>query len=186
MFRSILSHAIYELWGHGESYEALHASVRSSSSHLWSKYHNVPFRFTVDSFRGARTPEDQRTLIESFSYLDFQGPIRMKEADASFKIFEDYDSKAPEPKYLFLGRQVAVSGRQAKTTYDLKKRHYISTTSMDAELALVTANIALAAPGKLFFDPFTGDWWLSACCSALWRGGVWKRYRWSQHSRNRR
>lgn len=27
---------------------------------------------------------------------------------------------------------------------------------MDAELALVTANLSLAAPGKLFFDPFVG------------------------------
>jgi tRNA (guanine10-N2)-methyltransferase len=27
---------------------------------------------------------------------------------------------------------------------------------MDAELALVTANLALAAPGKLFYDPFCG------------------------------
>jgi tRNA G10 N-methylase Trm11 len=27
---------------------------------------------------------------------------------------------------------------------------------MDAELSLITANMALAAPGKLFFDPFVG------------------------------
>jgi tRNA (guanine10-N2)-methyltransferase len=80
----------------------------------------------------------------------------MKNPDASFQIFENYAAKAPSPNYLYLGRFIAESGRQAKTTYDLKKRHYISTTSMDAELALVTANIALAAPGKIFFDPFMG------------------------------
>lgn len=28
---------------------------------------------------------------------------------------------------------------------------------MDAELALITANITLAAPGKLFYDPFVGS-----------------------------
>lgn len=80
----------------------------------------------------------------------------MKNPEASFHVFEDYAPKTPVPKYLYLGRFIAESGRQAKTTYDLKKRHYISTTSMDAELALLTANIALAAPGKIFFDPFMG------------------------------
>ena len=72
----------------------------------------------------------------------------MRDAEAEFRIFEDYEAKAAQPNYLFMGRFIASSGRNAKTTYDLKKRHYISTTSMDAELALVTANIALAAPGK--------------------------------------
>lgn len=80
----------------------------------------------------------------------------MKDPGVSFLVCEDYDDKAQEPRHLYMGRFIAASGRHAKTTYDLKKRHYISTTSMDAELALLTANIALAAPGKLFFDPFMG------------------------------
>lgn len=46
--------------------------------------------------------------------------------------------------------------RDLATTYTLKTRRYISTTSMDSELALVTANIAHAAPGRLFYDPFVG------------------------------
>ncbi|KAF2657545.1 tRNA guanosine-2'-O-methyltransferase [Lophiostoma macrostomum CBS 122681] len=156
MTRTILAHGIHELWGRGQNYEELHHSVKNDSSSLWSRYHLTPFRFTLDSFRGARTPAEQRTIIESFSYLDFQGPIRMKDPEVSFRVFEHYDDKATAPKRLYLGRFVASSGRHAMTAYDLKKRHYISTTSMDAELALVTANIALAAPGKLFYDPFMG------------------------------
>ena len=61
-----------------------------------------------------------------------------------------------EPKRLFFGRLVGTSQRELISKHDLKKRPYISTTSMDAELALITANLALAAPGKLFLDPFTG------------------------------
>jgi tRNA (guanine10-N2)-methyltransferase len=116
----------------------------------------MPFRFTLDCYRGTRKEEEQRVIIESFSYLGFQGPVRMREPDVAFRVFEDYEHNALKPKYLYLGRFIASSGRQAKTTYDLKKRHYISTTSMDAELALLTANIALAAPGKIFYDPFMG------------------------------
>ncbi|KAF2745453.1 tRNA guanosine-2'-O-methyltransferase [Sporormia fimetaria CBS 119925] len=154
--RSLLSLGIHELWGQGPTYEALHESVRKTSGHLWAGYKDCSFRFTVDCFQGTRTTPEQRKIIESFSYLAFEGPIRMKNPDASFQIFEHYDFKAPAPKYFYLGRTIAESGRHAKSTYDLKKRHYISTTSMDAELALVTANIALAAPGKIFYDPFMG------------------------------
>lgn len=163
--RSILSQGIYELWGQGTSYDALHASVKEIAHTKWRQYDSTPFRFTIDGFRGTRTQAEQRTIIESFSYLGFNGPIRMRDPDVSFRVFEDYDYQASQPKFLYLGRFIAGSGRDAKTTYDLKKRHYISTTSMDAELALLTANIALASPGKLFYDPFMGTGGFPVACA---------------------
>lgn len=154
--RSILSQGIYELWGRGTSYTDLHISVRALSTPKWAQHRTSSFRFTLDSFRGSRTRSAQRSIIESFSYMSLDGPIRMKDPTLDLCVFEDYTLHASEPRALYLGTFVAGSGRAAKTTYDLKKRHYISTTSMDAELALVTANLALAAPGKLFYDPFMG------------------------------
>lgn len=59
-------------------------------------------------------------------------------------------------KRIFLGRKLGTSRRWLIDKHDLKKRLYISTTSMDAELALVTASLALASAGKLFVDPFCG------------------------------
>ncbi|KAF9740960.1 hypothetical protein PMIN02_011135 [Paraphaeosphaeria minitans] len=163
--RSLLSQGIYELWGQGATYDALHESVKDISSAKWARYESVPFRFTLDCFRGTRDNAQQCEIIESFSYMGFKGPIRMRDAEASFKIFEEYNGKTTGPVYMYLGRFVAASGRDAKTTYDLKKRHYISTTSMDAELALVTANMALAAPGKLFYDPFMGTGGFPIACA---------------------
>ena len=61
-----------------------------------------------------------------------------------------------EPRKIYFGRWIADSGRDAVGEFDLKKRKYISTTSMDAELSLVSANMAHAAPGKIVFDPFMG------------------------------
>lgn len=55
-----------------------------------------------------------------------------------------------------MGRWLGNGARALCYKYDLKKRGYISTTSMDSELALVTANMALAGPGKLIYDPFVG------------------------------
>lgn len=38
--------------------------------------------------------------------------------------------------------------------FDLKKRAYIGTTSMESEVSLLMANQAQAAPGKICYDPF--------------------------------
>jgi tRNA (guanine10-N2)-methyltransferase len=139
--------------------------MREISSPEWAKYKKTPFRFTFDSYRGTKTQDEQHTIIESFSYTGLSGPIRMKDPGVSFKVFEFYPFQFPTPTYLYLGRFIATSGRLAKTTFDLKKRHYISTTSMDAELALITANMALAAPGKLFYDPFMGTGGFPIACA---------------------
>lgn len=39
---------------------------------------------------------------------------------------------------------------------NLKKRVYIGNTSMEAEMSLLMASMALAGPGKLIYDPFAG------------------------------
>ncbi|KAL1964678.1 hypothetical protein VTN77DRAFT_6704 [Rasamsonia byssochlamydoides] len=172
--RSILARDIYELWGQGANYEELHADVRRRTEHRWEAYKDVSFRFTVDSFAWKRSLQEKRDIIQSFAYLDFQGPIRMKDPDEDFCVFEEFlwdveaitspetsvtphpPTEPQEPKKIYFGRWVAHGSREMVNRYDLKKRRYISTTSMDAELSLITANMALAAPGKVFFDPFVG------------------------------
>lgn len=57
---------------------------------------------------------------------------------------------------MYFGREVTEGNREVVTTFDLKKRPYLGPTSMDNELALVMANMALAGEGKLCFDPFVG------------------------------
>lgn len=89
----------------------------------------------------------------------------MSTPEHQFKVFEHWDTYAASPNRVFFGRQVAESGRKASAKYDLKKRCYISTTSMDAELSLVTANMALAAPGRLVYDPFMGTGSFPLACA---------------------
>lgn len=164
--RSILAKDIFELWGFGTTYEEVHADVRQRTQHRWNDYREASFAFNIDSFAGKRSPEEKRDTIQSFAYMDFQGPIRLKDPEQLFFVMEEFVSdvetaieKVPhisEPRRIFVGRWIADSSRDVVAKYDLKKRRYISTTSMDAELSLVTANMAHAAPGKLFFDPFVG------------------------------
>lgn len=111
--------------------------------------------------------------MESFSFMGLNGPVQMKNPDLDFWVLEEYlwdveamdlgmvpstarQDEPREPERIYFGRWIADGSRELVTKYDLKKRRYISTTSMDAELSLITANMALAAPGKLFFDPFVG------------------------------
>lgn len=51
-------------------------------------------------------------------------------------------------------KQVCDGQRSRILDFNLKKRRYIGTTSMDAEVSLLMANQALASPGSLVYDPF--------------------------------
>jgi tRNA (guanine10-N2)-methyltransferase len=168
--RSILAKAIYEVWGNGSTIEDLHDNVRGISQRLWPLYKESSFKFTVDSFQGSRSTTEQRKLIESFRFLGFEGPIKMKGAEQEFCISEEWQFDAAAlgvhaPQSVHLGRFLGGSDRDVIGKYDLKKRKYICTTSMDAELALITANITLAAPGKLFYDPFVGSGSFPVACA---------------------
>lgn len=164
--RSILAKDIWELWGQGATYEELHADVRQRTESRWADYRDVSFAFRVKGYAGKRSQAVNCEIIQSFAYLGFQGPIRLKNPDEQFIVLEEYvrdvetasvgTPQASEPRKIYVCRYIDDSARDVINKYDLKKRRYISTTSMDAELSLVTANMALAAPGKLFFDPFVG------------------------------
>lgn len=158
--RAVLTQSVYEHWGSGASLDDLHASVKATSSHLWPAYAHTSWKFSIDAFQGggagARSPAQRTALINTFRYLPLTGPIRMTDPDLELTILEEYLPKAPAPHAYHLGRLLARGARDLPAKFDLKKRPYISTTSMAADLALVTANIALAGPGKLFYDPFAG------------------------------
>ncbi|KAF7191263.1 tRNA (guanine(10)-N2)-methyltransferase [Pseudocercospora fuligena] len=163
--RSVLTFGIHELWGAGKTYDELHADIRHRTDNLWEQYRDPSFRFEVDCCHGSRSSSEQRKIMESFHYMGMEGPIVMNKPDHHFTIFEDYDLHTRVPRQLYFGRLMAESGRKAIAKYNLKKRKYIHTTSMDAELSLITANLALAAPGRLAYDPFMGTGSFPLACA---------------------
>lgn len=168
--RSILAKAIYEVWGNGSSYDDLLDNVRGVSEHIWPLYKKSTFKFTFDSFQGTRSTTEQGKLIERFRFLGFEGKIRMKNPELELCLSEEWQFDAAalgihEPQQIHLGRFLGGSDRDSVVKYDLKKRDYICTTSMDSELALVTANIAMAGPGKIFYDPFVGSGSFPVACA---------------------
>lgn len=150
--------------------DELHRSVKERTSPRWAQFQSSSFKFIVDSYQGARSDGQRLSIINSFEFLPFEGPISMSRPDNVFTVFERWPFNSvplgiENPDMMYLGRLVAVSSRDIILRFDLKKRGYISTTSMDSELSLVTANIALAAPGKLFYDPFVGTGSFPIACA---------------------
>ncbi|KAJ4514056.1 hypothetical protein HRR83_006554 [Exophiala dermatitidis] len=219
--RSILSKGIYEIWGQGTNYDELHRDVAKRSRHLWELYKHHSFKFVIDCYGSSQDAEQQRRIINSFSYLGLEGDIKMKNPDVEFCVMEEWlpldhttDQPTDQPtdqtttsptdqsqtettttttittttttnnnterlidrvarttrRRVLLTRKIGTSQRWLREKHDLKKRPYISTTSMDAELALVTANIALASPGKIFLDPFVGTGGFMVAAAEL---GAW-------------
>ncbi|KAJ1823202.1 hypothetical protein LPJ56_000141 [Coemansia sp. RSA 2599] len=167
--RAILIRSISEYWGSGKTYEELFAEVKSQPDQ-WDAYRESSFKFTVDSFGKSLAHEQKVGVIESFSFLGFQGPIRMKGAEAEFFVFEDYgESDRPLPnetvRMVWFGRVIGTGSRELVDRFDVKKRRYLGNTTMDAELSLVMANQALARPGALVYDPFVGTGSFLLTCS---------------------
>ncbi|KAL8825977.1 MAG: hypothetical protein Q9170_007587 [Blastenia crenularia] len=163
--RSILSQAIYELWGRGSTYDELHDDIERRTSALWHIYKASSFKFDVHTYQAKRSLSEQHALIQDFRYLGFEGPIKLKDPDQTFCIFEEYEWGVKQPIRLYFGRLIAGSSRGIIDTYTLKKRKYLSTTSMDSELALVAANLTHAAPGRVFYDPFVGTGSFLVACA---------------------
>ena len=194
--RSVLSWAIYELWGMtpktDATYAALHADVKTRTNPvIWAQYKASSFKFSIDAYCGKRSPAEQTEIIDGFRYLGFEGPIQMQSPEIEFTAFEEWSlasspdhlpsKSSPEPtsqesppphqlsshsdpslpprqpQTLYLGLLLSTSPRHVLTLkHSLKQRPYISTTSMDAVLALVSANLAHAGPGRILYDPFVG------------------------------
>ncbi|KAF9520989.1 hypothetical protein BS47DRAFT_1378436 [Hydnum rufescens UP504] len=129
--------AVYALWAQGSTYEELHAANRRSRD-VWSKYENSSFRFTVSAVN--HTTRKER--IRNRPYAD-TGRERY-DGDGNFR-------------HVYFGRLISEgASRPLIGKFDVKKRVFFGNTSMDAEMSLLMANQAQAAPGKFIYDPFAG------------------------------
>ncbi|KAI4367118.1 hypothetical protein MLD38_022889 [Melastoma candidum] len=162
--RSILVKGMYELWGEGSSYEELEEAIRSYPDERKLPYlaPGSTFRITVDCFGKVITFQEQNDRIQSLSYIPFGGRVNLKNPEHKFWLIEtdDYGLNNGLPpvvkRRIFFGREVGGADRKLLPTYQLKSRKYLGPTAMDAEMAFLMANQALANPGKLVFDPFVG------------------------------
>ncbi|CCK67825.1 tRNA (guanine-N2-)-methyltransferase KNAG_0A01360 [Huiozyma naganishii CBS 8797] len=163
--RSILTKAVFEYWGSGPDYESLHRDVQSRPGYDERRIRVAQdsFKFEFENYHGKhkRDMSEKIRIIDGFQYLGLEGTIDLKKPKQMYTIIEEYgrinsQETTDEPLRLRFGRHVQTSDRSAMDLLDLKKRPYCGTTSFEAELSLVTANIAQVKPGTLMYDPFAG------------------------------
>ncbi|KAK4055764.1 hypothetical protein OIV83_000311 [Microbotryomycetes sp. JL201] len=165
--RAISVKHIWEYWADAASYEEMHAIIKHREA-LWIDIKadsTMSWRFQVNAYGRTIPMDQQRDVVESFSYMDFEGPIDLKKPDVTIGVFEEYDANEyskvkgrnlAEAKRIWMGRKVCDTRRHLVDQFDLKKRKYIGNTSMEAEVSLLMANQAQASAGKLCYDPFAG------------------------------
>ncbi|KAJ3345601.1 hypothetical protein HDU83_003901 [Entophlyctis luteolus] len=161
--RSILIKEIIELWAHADSLDALLEEVRAIPIEQHNQYLHKRFKFNVSVFGSTLTIAQQVQQIERFSFLPYLGDIDLKTPEVVFTLYQDFydfpNQGLPSPENpirLFWGPFVAAGDRALIQKYDLKKRDYLGTTSMDAELSLIMSNVALVKSGSFVLDPFVG------------------------------
>jgi tRNA (guanine10-N2)-methyltransferase len=73
-------------------------------------YKQASFCFQFDIFNNTRNLKEQVALIESFSYLGFEGPIKMDQPDQTFVILELWSEERPRKLLkVYFGRFVSPS-----------------------------------------------------------------------------
>ncbi|KAJ2007832.1 hypothetical protein GGI02_004117 [Coemansia sp. RSA 2322] len=167
--RGILVRHIIEYWGSGETYAEVFDEVKREPER-WLEYKHKSFKFTVEGYGRTLAQKEKVAAIESFSFLGFEGAIKMKGAEAEFFVCEEYPVldtplAAEQPRRIWFGRVVGQGSRELIDKFDVKKRTYLGNTTMDAELSLVMANQALARAGALVYDPFVGTGSFLLTCS---------------------
>ncbi|WFD45493.1 tRNA (guanine(10)-N(2))-methyltransferase [Malassezia furfur] len=177
--------AVWELWICADTYAELHARNQAEKPYAAFSRPDVSWKALMQGFNAAISDARRLELIESFSYMDMPGPTRMKGADLTWGVIEEYlrsrdAGGAPPPQgdqdprlvQLFFGRKIKdrtgrVPARDLIDELSLKKRQYIGNTSMESEMSVVMANMALAGPSKFVYDPFAGTGSMLYACSML-------------------
>jgi len=163
--RSILIKYIIQLWTTGNDYPEVYKNLKSFDPEKYKPYETSTFKFMVETYNGTRTMKEQVDIINTFSFLPFTGSIDLKKPANTFMVLEKYPAPTEPPCKIYMGKLIGSGDRQLVATYDLKKRKYLGTTSMDAELSLIMSNMALVRQNSLVLDPFVGTGSFLITCS---------------------
>ena len=89
LLKSAAIRYVCEFYARGSSYDEVHEQNRLRKPR-WEKYvEDTSFKFLVTAFNHTVPQWRQKNVVESFSYMDFQGKIEMKTPDITLTCFEE-------------------------------------------------------------------------------------------------
>lgn len=161
--RSILVKNISRVWCEAPCLDLLLEQVEAAASTLFASL-SGSFKILFRSFGSCiqRSQEETVGIYDRFaSVIPGLGKVSLQQPDFTFLISEDH----ARSRFLF-SQFVADGNRRLIARYNVKEREYIGTTSMDAELSLIMANMAAIRPQRsLIWDPFVGTGSLLLACA---------------------
>ena len=81
--------SIYELYGHGNSYEDVHSQTQACA-HLWERFkENTSLRFNVTAYSDRIPMSRQKEIVDSFAFMEMRGKIDLKNPDETFNCYEE-------------------------------------------------------------------------------------------------
>ena len=181
--RSVSIKHVWEIWAEGPDWSAVNEELKSPESQALSRFYresDLSWRLVPFSHGGTPTAEHWREVFKSMAYMAFKGPVKLKDSDYKVGLGEIFDRRVAciqprNPKrtaiHCFAGIKLeGPFGRSRVDLFDVKKRPYIGNTTMESEASLRMAQMALAGPGKLVWDPFAGTG--SMLCAAAVYGAL--------------
>ena len=169
--RSVLVKRFIEVWASGDSWdEMVRALAASPSQPGWAERaaciaEGTTFCVRVEAFgRHFSEAEALEHIQKLEGVLPWRGRVRLKGPQHAFLILFELDDAADGAaaapaavRRVHFGRVVAAGAhKHFATHYSLKSRNYIGTTSLDAELGFLMANLGRVRRGHLVLDPFCG------------------------------
>ena len=169
--RSVLTRALIEVWGEGDTQEELNAAVKAFPDERKDPYiaEGTTFKVCVEDFGKTEHGTEKNPWSHVVARIDalkpvlqFRGRARMKGPQHLFWSIESANADdlkgvpSDIPPRRYFGRVVATGDRSPLSKYDLKKRRYLGPTSMDVEMGLIMCNMIQARPGGVVWDPFCG------------------------------
>ncbi len=171
--RCLAIKAAWQIWAEGDSIPSIiQQSRRQDRIAQRRRYAGAETSFRLDPVTVHWTVEKETRkgwIHDVVDALQFDGPIKMREADLSVGLViyyppppdgvtkADLGDPRMRPELFILGKALDCElGRDRIETYDVKKRLYIGNTTMESEMSLRMSLMAQALPGKLIYDPFAG------------------------------
>jgi len=158
--RCTMVRGVFELWARGPDYPTLLARLHELPDRWATHVRGKTFKYVVESFGRSYPRSEQLAILQRFHEFGRDGVVAMESPDTILWILENIGHAAPAttpPREVFFARQLHLSTYgDLRIRYDLKRRPYLGTTSMPADLSFLMANMAGVLPHHLVMDCFCG------------------------------
>lgn len=178
--RAVLVHAAYEVWATGSSLcecAAITKNIMNDDPRMGPLQANTTWAansYVFGTKHGRRKEVDtlpQKLSIFKILLRRLPGAVDLKAPAVRFVLLEDGDAAGGDFLHeVWFTREVAQGARGLTERLSLRRRPYVTTTSMEPKASLVMSNVASLQIGDKVLDPMAGGGGLLLAAAQLGAG----------------